>query len=158
MTDIYVSPGQMFEDSFALAKKLYDDNVIPDIILTIWRGGAIPGLCIGEYYKSKGIETKDIVIKACSYSDDHQKNKCKLMFYDNLREINKTDRVLIVDDIFDTGETFCKVIEAVYQYTTHVKTSAVWYKPDKRNVIHKPDYFIHKVSGDPWVTFPHETT
>lgn len=157
MSKIYVTPDEMFKDSFSLAEKLYNDNIRPSVILTVWRGGAIPGLCIGEYYKFRGIHTKDMVIKAVSYTDDHTKKKCcDLLFYSNLHEINDTDHVLIVDDVFDTGETILMVREAVSNYTQHITFATLWYKPDNRRVEYYPRYHIHKVEGDPWIVYPHE--
>lgn len=154
---IYITPQTMFEDSFALADDIWKSGFKPDVIVPIWRGGAIPGLCIDEYFSSKGINLLDYVIKVKSYNSVNKRENCILFFTETLSSIVEQQRILLVDDIFDTGWTMKLVIEQLQKRNPlEVKTAAIWHKPDKNEVGFQPDYVRKSTEANTWVVFPHE--
>ena len=69
------------------------------------------------------------------------------------------DCLLIVDDIFDSGNSIAAVMKQLKhrakRNTPHdIRIATPWYKPSKNVTNFKPDYFIHET--DRWVVFPHE--
>ena len=65
------------------------------------------------------------------------------------------DRVLVVDDVFDTGKTAKAVNERVAKTGAEMRLACVYWKPEKNKTGMKPDYFVKDVGLD-WIVFPHE--
>ena len=65
------------------------------------------------------------------------------------------DKVLVVDDVFDTGKTAKAVSERVAKTGAEMRLACVYWKPEKNRTDMKPDYFVKDVGLD-WIVFPHE--
>ena len=68
---LIISPTSLYNDSFALAKQIFDSKFIPHLVISVMRGGVPIGLCIQEYIEhAKGKKTVifNIAIKAESYT------------------------------------------------------------------------------------------
>ena len=66
------------------------------------------------------------------------------------------DRVLVVDDMVDSGHTLQMVVKELPQrfpHITDVRTAVVWYKA--RSVF-KPDYYVAHLPDNPWIQQPFE--
>jgi hypothetical protein len=66
-------------------------------------------------------------------------------------------RILLVDDVWDTGITLSGVYEAVIALpgaTREIRTATVWFKPGRNRVNGAPDYRVRE--SDEWLVFPHE--
>ncbi len=73
--------------------------------------------------------------------------------------LNSDDRLLIVDDVFDSGrsiEALLKVLRAKCRknFPAEAKIATVYFKPVRNKTELKPDYFLHET--DDWLVFPHE--
>ena len=69
------------------------------------------------------------------------------------------DRVLIVDDVFDTGNTIKAVIEEFAKRARgntpeDVRIAVPWYKPTRNETDLVPDYYLKETAE--WLVFPHE--
>lgn len=97
------------DNGFILAKKILDAGYIPDIIYTSMRGGAYLGNVISEMFKVGYKGDKKILystVVAHSYSGVHTNSKIVLDGWTYPPEkLPKDALVLLVDDIFDSGET-----------------------------------------------------
>ena len=74
-------------------------------------------------------------------------------------KINHDNRLLIVDDVFDSGKSIAAVIDefehrARRNLPNDIRVATPWYKPSKNVTDRVPDYFIHET--DRWLVFPHE--
>jgi hypoxanthine phosphoribosyltransferase len=156
----YITPLKFFCDSLQLAKVIYNSNYRPDLILTLWRGGCIPGIVIDEYFKLNDLTFKSFPISVSSY-DSNNKSTNQLKFnccnnvFSLINGINIRN-VLIIDDIFDTGNTAYHVINKVKENGGVSKFASVYYKKDKCTLDIKPDYYIETFEKDEWIVFPHE--
>ena len=65
------------------------------------------------------------------------------------------DKVLVVDDVFDTGKTAAAVKARVDSVGADMRMACVYWKPEKNKTNLKPDYFVRDVGLD-WIVFPHE--
>ena len=95
-----------------------------DVILPIARGGLTIGQMLGEYYNIREV----YAINTIGY-DDTEKLDDVTVF--NIPNLQMTKRVLIVDDIVDSGDTLTsvlKVLEAKYP-TIEFFTASIFYKP-----------------------------
>jgi len=63
-------------------------------------------------------------------------------------------KVLIVDDISDTGKTFDKTVKFFINSGFNVVTAAVYI--NKKTAIFKPDFVLYD-SHKKWIVFPYET-
>ena len=67
--------------------------------------------------------------------------------------------MIIVDDVFDSGRSIQAVIERINALSRRnapetIRVATVYYKPGKRKVSIKPDFYIHQTED--WLVFPHE--
>ena len=76
-----------------------------------------------------------------------------------LPEIAEIERLLIVDDVYDSGRSLEALIAEIQhqaggQSPSDIRIACPWYKPSMTRVDRVPDYFIHQ--DDNWLVFPHE--
>ncbi|NYT61314.1 phosphoribosyltransferase [Alcaligenaceae bacterium] len=65
-------------------------------------------------------------------------------------------RVLMVDDMVDTGLTFTRVrdhLQAQFPAITELKTAVLWWKGHSQVT---PDFFVEKLPTNPWIHQPFE--
>jgi xanthine phosphoribosyltransferase len=143
-----VSWDQFHRDSRALAWRL--SNAGPfEAIVCITRGGLVPTAIVARELGIKVIET----ICVSSYAGI---NQGELKVLKNVAEnvialgAGQGARVLLVDDLVDTGKTAKVVREIVPR--AHLAT--VYAKPMGRPLV---DTFITEVSQDTWIYFPWDT-
>jgi hypoxanthine phosphoribosyltransferase len=128
-----------------LAEKVSGDY---DVMLAITRGGLVPA---GMLAYLLGI--RDILVAAVAYYDDHGAARDQpvfLQFPSDPLLLGK--RVLIVDEVWDTGTTIDAVIERVRLGGGTPTTAVLHYKPGRSKVASVPDHFV--VSTDAWVVYP----
>ena len=157
----YITANELLSDSFLLAKKVYDSGFRPDFIIGVWRGGAPVGIAIQEYLDYVGISTDHISIRTSSYTGINQQDQTVRVhgldyIIDN---INASDNVLLVDDVFDSGRSIRAIFERMKEKTRrnmpeNMKVATPWYKPNRNMTNYEPEFYIHK--ADHWLVFPHE--
>jgi len=121
-----------------------------DTIIGLGRGGYVPSVYISHRL---GV-SKVISLVAKSYTDDNIRGK--LNFLQEPVLTDKCKRVLVVDDIVDSGTTFSFVrdwLTANYPTTEAIFVSVVY----KKQLIF-PDVICGYVApSDQWIVFPWET-
>ena len=75
-----------------------------------------------------------------------------------VKKICHDDRVLIVDDVFDTGLTIEAVIAYLQQKarlnTPHdIRVAVPYYKPSRNQTEREPDYYLYETAQ--WLKYPH---
>ena len=143
-----VSWDQFHRDSRALAWRLHEAGPF-DAVVAITRGGLVPAAIVARELNVRMIDT----VCVASYQNDRNQGELKLIKtiapeIVALRERQR--RVLIVDDLVDTGQTARVVRELLPQ--AHFAT--VYAKPKGRPLV---DTFITEVSQDTWIYFPWDT-
>ena len=113
----YLSAQQLLEDSFRLGADIIKDGFRPTMMIAIWRGGVPMGIAIQELLAWYGIETDHISIRTSSYTGiDGQSHEIRIHGMNYLvKNCRHEDRLLIVDDVFDTGLTIEAVIDHLRQ-------------------------------------------
>ncbi|MDR0450094.1 MAG: phosphoribosyltransferase, partial [Treponema sp.] len=96
-------------NTLKLARRIYQDGFMPDVIYVSLRGGACLGNVISEYFKVIRRKSRPVyyaAVVARSYTDVLKQDKVTVegWTYDPAR-LRIGDRVLLVDDIFDSGRT-----------------------------------------------------
>jgi hypoxanthine phosphoribosyltransferase len=96
-------------NALKLAHRIYKDGFMPDVIYVSLRGGAYLGNVISEYFKIVHKGSHPVcyaAVVAHSYTDVAQSGKVRIDGWTYSPEhLRVGDKVLLVDDIFDTGKT-----------------------------------------------------
>ena len=76
-----------------------------------------------------------------------------------IENANASDRLLVVDDVFDSGRSVAALIKAIRKQSRlntpgDIRVACPWYKPSKNQVDFAPEYFLHET--EEWLVFPHE--
>ena len=157
MTDkVYVSANDYLRDSFRLARMVLDSGWLPDDLIALWRGGAPVGVSLHEFLYYHGLRPRHRVLKCQSYTGI-QTREHTVAFEDAdglLRSLQAGSRVLVVDDVFDTGGTARAVLERLRPCGVEVRLATVYWKPNANQTELKPDYYVRET--DQWIVFPHE--
>lgn len=152
----YVSANAYLLDSFRLARQILDSGWLPDDLIALWRGGAPVGVAVHEFLACHGVRLRHRVLTCQSYRGI-QKRGDRVVFdhADALfASVTPGSRVLVVDDVFDTGHTACAVLERLAPCGAEVRLATVYWKPDQNRTTCRPDYHLHET--DAWIVFPHE--
>jgi uncharacterized protein len=151
----FLRADEQVRSSFLLARKIYDSGFIPDALVVLWRGGTPIGVVIHEFLAFKGIETYHTAIKVVSYAGIGDRREPRVEQIDRLLAFLRPEsRVLIVDDIFDSGSTMEKVVEALLPHVREIRVATLFYKEASNVTSLVPDYYQYKT--DNWIVFPHE--
>jgi hypoxanthine phosphoribosyltransferase len=152
---LFIDPRQLLRDSFALAGAIYDSGYRPEVLLVLWRGGTPVGIVVHEFLLYKGIRTYHAPVKAESYLAIGQSGEPRVEHLDSiLGDLAQDSRVLVVDDIFDTGCTVRKIRDLLAHKTRNVRIATLYYKPSRNRTELVPDFFVRET--DRWIVFPHE--
>lgn len=161
MDKIFITAEELLRDSFKLAKQVCEGEFKPNFIIGVWRGGAPVGIAIQEYLDYAGIHTDHIAIRTSSYTNiDQQEKTVRVHGLDYIVDnINADDRVLLVDDVFDSGRSILAILERLKKKTRRnmpeqIKIACPWYKPSRNQTNIVPDYYVNETDG--WLVFPHE--
>lgn len=161
MEKTYLSGEQLLTDSFKLAKLVFDSGFRPTFIIAVWRGGAPIGIAVQEFLSYHGIETDNIAIRTSSYAAGIDKQSREVKVHDLnylIKNAQHTDKLLIVDDVFDTGRSIEAIINNLQEKTRlnmpqDIRVAVPFYKPSRREVDRIPDYYVHETSA--WLKYPH---
>ncbi len=119
-----------------------------DVMLAITRGGLVPA---GMLAYRLGI--RNILVAAVEYYDDEGKPGPHPTFLQFPADpLLRGQRVLIVDEVWDSGTTIQAVTERVRQAGGEPTTAVLHYKPARSRVAGAPDH--HVVTTDRWVVYP----
>lgn len=112
---------------------------------------------VHEFLKATGWNAKHVPLKCWSYSAI-EKNEDEVRFFakDEVLGLFKAgERVLFVDDVFDTGKTAAAVLSEMKATDADARIACVYWKKAKNKTSIIPD-FTAEESGDEWLVFPHE--
>ena len=119
-----------------------------DVLLAITRGGLVPAGMLAYL-----LGHRDILVAAVAFYDDHgQPGDQPAFFQFPADPLLRGKRVLIVDEVWDTGTTIEAVVERVRLAGGSPTTAVLHYKPGRSKVQSTPDH--HVVSTDAWVVYP----
>jgi len=160
MDKTVLSAKDLLKDSFELGIKILESGFEPTLIIAIWRGGAPVGMAVQEVLAYCGVESDHIAIRTSSYRgvDDRGEVAVHGLNY-IIKKIRHDDRVLIVDDVFDTGNTIKAVIEEIRRRARgnapdEIRVAVPWYKPARNETELVPDFYLRETAE--WLVFPHE--
>ncbi len=161
MNKIFICADSLLSDSLELGHKVARSGFRPTWLVGMWRGGAPIGIAVQEVLDFHGIHTDHIAIRTSAYAGiDSPERKVRVHAIDYLvSRLEAQDRLLLVDDVFDSGRSIEAVLDSLQQrcrrnMPEQVRTATVYYKPARNRSQIRPDYCIHETSD--WLVFPHE--
>ena len=151
----YIDANSLLTDSFLLARKIFDSDFKPDCIIALWRGGTPVGIAVQEFLQYKGLHCWHTAVKTASYTDIATHGEVTVENLDFILErLTPDTKVLVVDDIFDSGRTALAMKKALAAKTNAAKFAMLYYKPARNEAGFEPDFFVKET--DSWLVFPHE--
>ncbi|MFK5977141.1 MAG: phosphoribosyltransferase family protein [Sulfurovum sp.] len=140
MNKIYYPYQEFRQDLKILTAKI---DVEFDTIIALARGGLSMGLMLGEYYDIRNVYS----INTIGYEDTQKLDGVRVF---NIPNLDKSKRVLIVDDIVDSGDTLIEVIKVLNQKYPKLEiiTASLFYKKSAKI---EPDYYVKQT--DEWIEF-----
>ncbi len=120
----------------------------PDIIVGIARGGWIPARLLSDYLHNKNITSMKV-----EFYVGVDKRARKPIVTQEVPIILRGKRVLLVDDVSDTGESLIVAKKNISKKgAKQIRVATLHYKPRSK---FKPDYFVGTSSA--WIIYPWET-
>jgi len=133
-----------------LADKISGSGWLPDVIVAIARGGLVPAMLLSDFLGVKSILTMQLEHWP---APGQVEMNVKLRF--DIPPVNLNGKkVLIVDDIADTGDTLLfakKHLESRFTDVS-IKTAALHVRKGKTRFI--PDYWSVEVESEHWIMYP----
>jgi hypoxanthine phosphoribosyltransferase len=129
-----------------LAQTIANSEYQPDIILSIARGGLLIGAALGYALGVKNTFTMSVEF----YTGIDQRLPLPVVLPPVPNKVDLTGlRVLIADDVADTGATLKLVREFCGGHVAEARSAVLYSKPHS---IEKPDYSWR--ATDKWIEFP----
>jgi len=141
MTKYYYRYHEFMKDLDKLTPQIKEFS--PDTLLAVARGGMTIGHFLAERLDMRDVYT----LNAISYENEKKIGKPRIF---NIPDLKNKKRVLLLDDISDSGETLEEVIKTLKaKYPdTEFKTLTLFFKEHTKVI---PDIVLHKT--DKWIVF-----
>lgn len=160
MEKTVLTAQELLEDSFKLGLQILESGFEPTLIIAIWRGGTPVGMAVQEILAYCGVTSDHIAIRTSSYAGVDQRGAVSVHGLNYIiKKICHNDRILIVDDVFDTGNTIVAVINELTRRARgnmpeDIRVAVPWFKPTRNETDRIPEYYLHETAE--WLVFPHE--
>lgn len=143
----FISWSRFYNLSRTLCRRIFASGYRPDCIIAIGRGGYMPARIISDFLD---------IMNLTSFKIEHyhgtRKKPVAVIRYPLSKKIEGT-KVLLVDDVCDTGVTFDvarKHLEECMQ-SQEVRTAVMHYKQVSTFV---PDYYAQRMLKWRWIIYP----
>lgn len=141
-----VSWDEAYRLSKILAQKIKRSGFKPDIVIGIARGGLVPARIVCDFLLLRDLAT----IKVEHWGIAATMGKAKLKFPLPVDISGK--KVLVVDDVVDTGDTYAVTMEHMKEKNpSEVRSAVLHYKSCSTFV---PDYWAEKQDAWKWIIYP----
>lgn len=141
MEKYYYGYDEFLRDTLNLSKQL--KRYEPDTLLAIARGG----LTLGHFLAS-ALDTRRLF----SINSIHYEKTKKLDTFDifNIPDLSDAKKVVLIDDIIDSGETMREIIKLLSSKFPHVefKVATIFFKP---TAVIEADFKVKE--ADKWIDF-----
>jgi hypoxanthine phosphoribosyltransferase len=138
---------ELFTDTVKLAEIVESSGFKPDVIVAIARGGWIIGRLLSDFMDQPNVT--DIRVE---FYKDIYVTEPKPRITQPIGVDIKGLKVLVADDVADTGESLTVTVEYLKSLgAEEVKIATIYVKPWSKI---KPDYYVKET--DAWIIFPHE--
>jgi hypoxanthine phosphoribosyltransferase len=153
MPSLHVSWDQYNTLVEKLALKVHESGYDFDQIICIARGGMRVGDVLSRIY-----ERPLAILSTHSYAAEGGTVRGELVIAEHMTMTSPRlgSRVLLVDDMVDSGHTLAAVHQELprrFPHIVDVKTAVLWWKACS---VFKPDYWVEYLADNPWIHQPFE--
>ncbi|WP_333652400.1 phosphoribosyltransferase [Dissulfurispira sp.] len=142
-----LSWNRVIRDTKKLSKNIKDSGYKPDIVVAIGRGGCVPARILCDYLLMRDLTS----IKVEHWGIAATETERAVIKFPLCTDI-KGKKVLLVDDITDTGDTLRVSLEYLKTFEPEdIKTAVLIHKTCSAII---PDYFVSRVTKWRWIIFP----
>ena len=136
-----------------LALQVHESGYRFDSILCLARGGLRVGDVISRIY-----DMPLAILAASSYREaaGMTQGELDIAEFITVTRGGLHGRLLLVDDLVDSGVTLTRVIDHLWQRfraLAEIRTAVLWYKAVSQ---FKPDYYVRSLADSPWIHQPFE--
>ncbi|MDO8959606.1 MAG: phosphoribosyltransferase [Rhodocyclaceae bacterium] len=130
-----------------LARKIADSGYRPDVIVAIGRGGYVPGRVLSDF-----LDQMDLTSFKIEHYRHARKQHAARVRYPLAADVTGR-RVLLVDDVADSGETFAVALAHLNSRgaPAEIRSAVLHYKTVSPYV---PDYYAQKAIKWRWIIYP----
>lgn len=155
----WITAEELLTDSLRLAAQIRASGFCPDLIVGLWRGGAPIAVAVHEALAFTGMVAAHMPLCTRLYTGvDARADELQIAGLERLQPVlAQPTRILLVDDVWDTGITLCGVIDAIEKLggaPREIRSATVWFKRGCNRSARTPDYHVRE--SDDWLVFPHE--
>ncbi|MFM7008742.1 MAG: phosphoribosyltransferase [Betaproteobacteria bacterium] len=152
-TDLWVDWDQCHRLIEQLIVRVHQSGWEFDQVLCLARGG----MRIGDIF-SRVFDRPLAILATSSYREDAGTKQGSLAIapFVTMATGTLTGRILIVDDMVDSGQTFDLIrahLLRTYPSIIELRSAVLWYKAHS---VVTPDYFVQKLDHNPWIHQPFE--
>ena len=148
MNKLWYNWREMRRDVNTLCREVSLDKFDPDVIVGLSRGGLTPGVMM-SHWMNKPFKPIKTALRDFPEWEDYLPRKTD-------------ERVLILDDVCDSGVTFTKIREyiqknALKEINCDVRFAVLWWNNE---IEFEPDYYVNEIAKDStntWIHFPWES-
>ena len=146
MEKIYFKIEEMIDSIRNISEQLTNANFDPEVIISVNRGGCIPGIYLSHY-----IEKPHQVINL------ELRDSAKEPDLDSIKEkIRQFSSVLIIDDINDSGKTIGVIRDLSKNLTTKIHFAVLINKSESESKVEYYGKTVKLKANDYWYVFPWE--
>ena len=121
-----------------------------DLVLAITRGGLVPAGMLA--YR---LDFREILVTGVElYRSDGGMHDAPVVGHFPEEALLAGRRVLVIDEVWETGETMTEVLARVRAAGAEVVSAVLHYKPSRSRVDGAPDHWAALADG--WVTYPYK--
>ena len=148
MNKLWYNWREMRRDVNTLCREISLDKFDPNVIVGLSRGGLTPGVMM-SHWMNKPFKPIKTALRDFPEWEDYLPRKTD-------------ERVLILDDVCDSGVTFTKIREyiqknALEEINCDVRFAVLWWNNE---IEFEPDYYVNEIAKDStntWIHFPWES-
>lgn len=142
-----VSQEAVYELCWQLAQKICDSGFRPELLVAISRGGYVPARYLCDFLGISALTS----IKVQHYAPGAEKQHRAWIKYPLSGRI-EDQRVLLVDDVNDTGDTLIAALEHLRGFGARQIRTAVLH--EKLTTGRRADYRVVEVRDWHWIIYP----
>lgn len=147
MEKIYPTYNEIHNECIDYANSIIAQGIKFDCVIGLAHGGIFPSMLISRVL--------DVPLRIIHYSSSRGQGDNKDSTKIQTIRILRNQKILLVDDIVDSGWTLKEMCEFYESFDNEVTSYAVFYKMLKEP-IHIPNYSIGIPEDAGWVCFPFE--